>query len=1837
MPHVYSKTDPTQPGYFRIGFVVLQIPPTDISCNKVTNDDQVSTLRGQTPMFVKSGQSRWDVTVRWKAISFLQSNGVHDYSQWFDLQSIAAIFKAAPFVEVDNEFLRQHFTAIQPAYKTQRLAFALKQLRIDTNQDSSNVLDVTLTMSLFNYAPFSTDFGYVSTATSTSSGADQSDVFQNFIAQWIASNFSTKPASLSSPPIQSWQNQAADTIAFKWRTYVYIPFKTTQAAPVSNASAGYAPLVPPPTVPPGVSSVKISNSIQTIVNTAAAAANPPVDPAIASALCFAESGGNPLANQGKTNVGLGLFQLLASTAAGLGVTGNSIWDPTQNANAGCQYLANQLKSFGNYPSALAAYNAGPQFVKAYLTGNKALTYYDPTTGTYQPCNPNGIITPFGIPPDGIPHGETPTTYVNKILASAGKSNLLTNTSNQPTPTNPPPSTANQPTATQSLDTPDPDLVAAANNAISQINNQVLGQSYIDHFTEFGSLHYQENMISLAGVDSPNPSEYSMFTNQISIVMANNLPVIPLAAFQYPTFQHVGPCDTMISISFNSVGSQYTELHEPEHFGIEALAAMASQLEDQFHNLRTVARKVSSIHRMQAVFVENKLLNLLGIQGVMVRGLNTETVPEAVGLAQVSLMVSQYDNVFEETTPYSMNGISAAYSAALKNMMTGGQLSNLTPEEQNAYSQVTAFSAAWTALDPNFLIQQIFALSKNPINFLTGLANNTPSLSLTGSQKNDILNALDQDINPGGVSDEQALSSAGMTIQYNQSGQTQATEYPGLQLRRLAVQPSSTQLSYADFFVFSQLPLLVNQAEITTLNQQLKSQYAAQMPTILGNMYSHLWDVLLQINPLLASQAISLTNSPGFRSQFAGALKVDGPSSLPANAGHFCYQDLGLTAYNQTPTSYMVNYNDSISNQVSGLIQATLGTANQTSNQVNAVQGVQGSAAAATPGTNEFTANAQQIMQIGAGSALSRMFNLPAYSMDTAYPTFKLFLIEESNTGVFFAFDNFQSYASVMDIEIIKYQDKPDTAIVQITNLAHLLQHRMYDDTAAGKMEAEADKFNLSSGLASDNTPTTGGNPNAGFTAGKSITQAPYEKARRINMTEGMGETYSKIPLKFFSLQTGSKIQIRMGFSNNPDALYPVFTGQVTSIEGDDILTLTCQSFMLELMNTPGTLVKEDSYLGLNAVSGGAAFGGYQLMDSGDTVNIMKTMLTSPQSRHFGHWQVGAQETDPLLKGFMWLPAAGQVLASSSNQTIAKIGSLLQTAYDRSGENILVNFTINYDSTSTATYNGLPYNRSWYNENPNWFLGSAVYSIPKQSKMSIWEILKDVSRRYPNYNLMVRSYGFPYECDATLVYADPLDWYYSRPLLYGDAETEAPNNVTQGDLFAKWWSSTGAEQWGNIFDQAININPSLSGLVTAATQTSLKTAMATLEGPATTQAGSGPEGFAAATETMHQFLTGQVTGEGFGGTLYNFSILVTTAGNIGGGFSTILDNDFTALAREWQVYLQNAEPAANSGRIKPVRAYHLIDQNHIVHNGITVNDNIYNAVKIGDYAPYKFNQNIPDQHLRVLDVTEMINNPDINVYNDVINLTGGTPTYPNAGSGLSAHPIANAYAQSFLREEVGKMYKGDLVLRGVPEIEPFDVILLSDPSTGMVGPIEVDSVIHSFNVQDGYITIVRPKLLLLARESASFGLIQNLAANWATAGATIQNLENVFDPSNPKTTISAMATEVGVGTAALFTAAVGFAWAPPVGITLAMLGLLAGAGLLFYTEQRNTTTNFFQMMPLSRFGRPWVGGLQGFAIGDFAYSLQQKFRWFDAQEIQPLIESWQTFMNYNYDYVNNTTP
>ncbi len=92
-------------------------------------------------------------------------------------------------------------------------------------------------------------------------------------------------------------------------------------------------------------------------------------------LAEVESSFNPAA---RSPVGArGLFQLMPETAEELGLSTflpDERADPTRSAEAAAQLLADLHRRFGDWPLALAAYNAGPGRVRRLLTQAKARTF-----------------------------------------------------------------------------------------------------------------------------------------------------------------------------------------------------------------------------------------------------------------------------------------------------------------------------------------------------------------------------------------------------------------------------------------------------------------------------------------------------------------------------------------------------------------------------------------------------------------------------------------------------------------------------------------------------------------------------------------------------------------------------------------------------------------------------------------------------------------------------------------------------------------------------------------------------------------------------------------------------------------------------------------------------------------------------------------------------------------------------------------------------------------------------------------------------------------------------------------------------------------------------------------------------------------------------------------------------------------------------------------------------------------------------------------------------------------------------------------------------------------------
>jgi hypothetical protein len=467
-------------------------------------------------------------------------------------------------------------------------------------------------------------------------------------------------------------------------------------------------------------------------------------------------------------------------------------------------------------------------------------------------------------------------------------------------------------------------------------------------------------------------------------------------------------------------------------------------------------------------------------------------------------------------------------------------------------------------------------------------------------------------------------------------------------------------------------------------------------------------------------------------------------------------------------------------------------------------------------------------------------------------------------------------------------------------------------------------------------------------------------------------------------------------------------------------------------------------------------------------------------------------------------------------------------------------------------------------------------------------------------------------------------------MLGDTErVRALNQNNQA--YTQWWNASGKQMFLDVMGDS-----------------TMPVTVALYKNQLLQQAGASPSGLAAALQSL---LTIAVDGVDTGSQTANDWLALP-----GKLIYTIIPGEREAL-RNLQKKINAVQSAyyasilagdqKSTDFLKPVRRYHFIDHQSIVHNGMRVNDKIYNCIRIGDPEkngktyPILANANIPPNHVRALDVTDQINDPKQNVIDQ--SLSGNTG-------------LIMAYGQSFLREELGKMYRGEIVLRCIPEIEPQDVLLITDPSTGMVGPVEVETVTHVMNLESGFITIIKPRAVITINEAASANFFRMLMMAMGTVIPEIHRLSNLSVYSWMEGAAVATTTAVGAGavvaglsyaggavaTAAEGTGLVALAagatteWAaagaaflcgPPGWIILGLCAIAAvGAAVWWFTDS-TAKLNPVVICPCTKFGRPWVGGIEGWSINDLVGVVNNKAMQFVADEIFPLIDAWKAFHGY----------
>jgi hypothetical protein len=1832
-------------GYFRIGNIILSIPPEQIQCHKVINDDEVMPLRFPFAIPIKTGRSRWDVTWSWKALADFDTQ---DYTQWLLVQRLLAMFKCAPFVEVENNHIRQ---IVNPgilskgATQDDAMAFALRQMRVDTVPDIVDALQITMTMSLLNYRPYSINFQYVKT-DGTPANALNSDKFQSYLDTWIANNIDTDtnkvPSLGPTVSIPHWKSQLPGGVKLTCREYQVVKLPQNMLGAPSSG-------VP---TPPSVNGLADNVTISDI-----STSNPLVGWWI-KAVTLAESGGKITAkNQGvyngvpftvygllqwKTGSAieamqasdkyLGTHYISIATQAGHNYLVPSSAGPGYSWNTGKTDIATQAANaetntfiswMSNPPTSVTG---GAETLQSNMAMGWAITKLKSNSGSVlRSWEAHLLGQGFTNSHTGIPNSKDDNTWFN-TAAGSWRSNpgqaqafVPVTTPINPTIAPPPPVVAGADSSGK-----DSGPQTSLSGTVTPIGKLPLTPQirlllnegwWYDYYTEEAAFLYKEHYIAMSDSNSVNlPSSsdiqdidpnHFVYTNQISVVFVNNIAQLPLASYQYPAYQHLGPVSTLVSIGMLSNADVLPDVdiyNEPKHTGLSLISNLTSMLEDQFQRLRTSWRRVNSLHRMQAVSVTNQVLNMLGIKGLLTKELTTETIPDSPTMVSAQYNAVQYENVYEDLDPWFINPpfslIGDTWLKTLRNKGTDslqqqfGQDRSLNALVQLSNLMQDPSSPASIGLLNDWLVNPNSAAPTPSEAYLVP----TPVL-FTGLQQDLMNKILDESIS---LQDSRQNAIGGIALSFSKRYTDVAN-----------IIKTHKILNYSDYLMLKTWTLnnvslpsrAAFLAEITKIDSSVQQALTVvpPPPAPLDQLFTIYAQWASTYNRLgIHDQMTRAMNTPKLQSSFAAAKDIK-----PKQATHWCYADMGIVDINTTPASYFYNDNRVITTLLQEPIQdavaKTIDSAQKLANATpiaNKAKLVHSSTASFSPGTMP---------------GILSTIKPSLYTMAKAFPTFKLFLMEDRNDQPFYSYDDFHSFATVIDMEIIRYRDKPDTAVIQISNLMHLLDQHLYDGTPQGVQEYHFNtvvEANLPSG---DALTTTNG---LGGSRANVDVYSLDNRSKQINPADGNGS--QTFPSAYFALQTGTKIQIRMGFSNDPDQLTPVFTGEVTEIQGDEILTITAQSYMLELIKYVPDVVKTDGFYvdgfinqmenvvfnsirdfrngnlwrlagevstiidSTPAYGGGGSVGGITipgiLSPGGSALDVMSAMLTAGNSKHYGSWQWNSA-INPYMKAANWHTALGSVLLMFNTSPLTKGATGLESGYNRSFENILTTHYFGLDGSSIIDLDGS--GRGWEFERPGGYhlYGPAVYYVPKDNpKLTPWNLITDIARRFPEFVLTTKQYGFPYSADATLVFANPHDFYATRLPLPNETELQV-QAASDDAVFRGWWNSAGRTQLNKYCTEiggawvadVISTYKRDHNLGTSFFGSPAEILSFIDEGGVTTFFEiAGPDG-----------IFNKLEGAPKAALLNTLTLgLGTSPASAQSALSQIVQNYYNYIQQR-----QHGSTAVTlNSRMKPVRQYHLVNGDNIIHNGITLNESFYNTVELNKKRT-QANSGIPSQYIRLMNADNLIVSPK--------NLVG-TPEF------------TNSYTASFLRDEIAKAYRGELVLLGNPDIEPYDVIMLLDTSTGLSGPVEVESVIHSFNLENGYITIVKPRALVIINDMIQAPLSGAVAS-------MLGQLQDYIDGYGVHTA-AGIVGEIGVA-AGLAAGAV--AAGPLIAIPSALLAIQA----VFWAGQQIQDLTPLGIIPLSRFQRPWIAGLQGWRTDDLISYINTQWTYFKVNEIDPLIYSY----------------
>ncbi len=230
---------------------------------------------------------------------------------------------------------------------------------------------------------------------------------------------------------------------------------------------------------------------------------------------------------------------------------------------------------------------------------------------------------------------------------------------------------------------------------------------------------------------------------------------------------------------------------------------------------------------------------------------------------------------------------------------------------------------------------------------------------------------------------------------------------------------------------------------------------------------------------------------------------------------------------------------------------------------------------------------ESILDKSIASLLATHNRNSCYRMNRAYPTFHLRFIEDDSEEDIYSFDDFISYNSLVSIEAVKDREvAADLAVVTLTNISGVLSNRKWKGTYN-----EGDPRNAQGRVVKENP------------------ENPLLK-----------DTQYENPIASMMLQEGTKVELRMGYTNNVDKMDIVIIGKIMEIgfsDTDDLVQIVVQSLATELTQE------------MKAVDSPNEEGGTWIMNQARTSKLLINMISQPECVSFGMWK----RTNPVTNSY----------------------------------------------------------------------------------------------------------------------------------------------------------------------------------------------------------------------------------------------------------------------------------------------------------------------------------------------------------------------------------------------------------------------------------------------------------------------------------------------------------------------------------------------------------------------------------------------------------------------------